>query len=1569
MSKKLLIHLSLLITIIGIILAFWWVFDYIISLPENVSQQETIVVGQKSFVPGSNATFRILTREISDATPISGAEISVSIENPDGNRRLQVYRGKTDHSGDAVVVFQVPEIIDENLNLIIEVSSGFGSDLIERPIKIERDYKVLLTTDKLVYQPGQLIHLRALALSAFDMVPASMEEIVFTISDGRGNKVFQWLGETSEWGIASIDFQLATLVNTGLYNISASIADSVSRKGIRVDHEMSLKSDIPEISNIALQNFDKTIVIEAIPEGGDIQPGLENILYVFTSYQDGSPAETTLTIDSLNSNDQLRIDTDVFGLAKIPFVPKAEQQKIYIKAEDRMGNSDEGEFLFEGFYHLESILIRPDKPVYRVGDTMGLTVLSTDESASIYLDITRDGQTINSQVVTLDEGFGRVEKVITPDLSGLLELHAYKILSSGNIIHDKRVMVVDHPDSLNIDLMLGIPPDTDRLEETEHYSPGETALMKIQTTSKEGIQEQSAVGLSIVNVTDYPPGEIDPGFVKLYFMLEKALLPPKYDLHGYSIPDLIMGVPVSSQSFIEAIEDAAFASFAEAIPEKIGFSLQASSYEDAIYQVEERQQIYFGSFARVQISLFVVVAAVFLILGILSILKEQIVKKSLVLSISLITIPVLLILFWPHPLAANPIEKLDLFFALITRFDLFVFVPVVVFSLLGIISLIILYIRERDYLLGWYLGLLPVSSAILLFFMFTQFELDNIPDGKFLIVGGIGFISILLSLLLRFSAYLIRKRKLAAASIFLIGLFFGIGIFQLYAIYPDLTGRGLDFMEEISRYEVEVTGSRQGERDIDAAETVLDEADKQEMSDDLTLQDGLDALVFNQFFPETMLWQPDLITDDRGLVELEFQIAESIADWKVTALASTQDGRLGGSTANLRVFQDFFVVLDLPASVTILDEISVPVRVQNNLDETQEIRLEVHPSEWFELLDSSEEKVEVTGNGFSTVYFRIRVTSFGYQTFKATASGTKVAYSFQKEIQVKPDGMEISISNSGKTLTPSQEGNFEINEIIEIPEDAIPKTQKIGVKIYPSAIARAFDSVNNISQVPGGSFEEIASSTYLSVLVLDYLKSAGLTIPEIQRKAEENVYLGYQRLTTYEVGRSGGFSMYGDKPADPILTAYGLQLLSDLGRIWYVDPELIQRSAEWLYDLQNEDGSWENERGLGLEMIWDNLENDRLPVTAFIVWSLIEAGFFRSEHTHVGMEYLQEFGQNEVDPYILSLMANAMVAFDINTGAEITEPTLELLDRLVALSISDGSTVIWRNEIPSYMGSEGQVGSIETTALAAMAFLRANRNQEIATSALAALLQMKDNNGRGQTTQGTMVILKALLQSVHSGVEPISASVKLTMNDDQSYSWDTTSTRFDKVREFTFNDVEIGRENNLNISLEGKGDFRYQVSGIFYIPWDSISKYPQLTGGSPAIDIVQSYEKTVISNNDTLAVNMDLSLREGRAENVLLELGIPPGFSAVIDDLTALVSSYDDVTEGYAFPTIEHFEIKEAQIFIFISNLSSDHPLEFSYRLRANFPSIAKTPPCYAYDTYNPGVYGVSPPQLIIVNP
>ncbi len=235
MSRKALLNLSLVGLVIALSIGLGAVTNYYAHLPERLSQHETLVFGQNRLVPGSQTALRVMVRDSRDGAPLQAAQIKVSLQPANGGPALSLFNGATNTGGTADVAFKVPEDAAPNQVLVIETTSKLGSDRVERPVTLQRDYRVLLTTDKPIYQPGQTIHLRALALSTFDLKPASAQPLEMTIADGKGNKVFRQQLTTSSYGAASADFQLASQVNGGAYKISAVLDGVTSEKTVTVE--------------------------------------------------------------------------------------------------------------------------------------------------------------------------------------------------------------------------------------------------------------------------------------------------------------------------------------------------------------------------------------------------------------------------------------------------------------------------------------------------------------------------------------------------------------------------------------------------------------------------------------------------------------------------------------------------------------------------------------------------------------------------------------------------------------------------------------------------------------------------------------------------------------------------------------------------------------------------------------------------------------------------------------------------------------------------------------------------------------------------------------------------------------------------------------------------------------------------------------------------------------------------------------------------------------------------------------------------------------------------------------
>jgi len=117
------------------------------------------------------------------------------------------------------------------------------------------------------------------------------------------------------------------------------------------------------------------------------------------------------------------------------------------------------------------------------------------------------------------------------------------------------------------------------------------------------------------------------------------------------------------------------------------------------------------------------------------------------------------------------------------------------------------------------------------------------------------------------------------------------------------------------------------------------------------------------------------------------------------------------------------------------------------------------------------------------------------------------------------------------------------------------------VKIYPGILSQVVEGLDSILRMPFGCFEQTSSTTYPNVLVLDYLKPP-TSLSRDSDEGEEYINLGYQRLVTFEVQGSGGFSLLAINPLIALLTAYGLQEFADMSRVHDVDPELLQRGGE-----------------------------------------------------------------------------------------------------------------------------------------------------------------------------------------------------------------------------------------------------------------------------------------------------------------------------------------------------------------------------------------------------------------------
>jgi len=1122
------LHVTIILAIVSGFAALWWVD----TLPSRLDEQQTILISPRAFAPGSKGALRVVVQDFGRGRPIAGAVVQVSLK-PATGRAVPLFEGQTDESGSLPVSFHVPADAPQEATLVVETRSRAGRDRVEQPVTIRRDYRLLLTTDKPLYQPGQTIHMRALALSALDLTPARGATVNFLVEDPKGNKVYRQSVVASDFGVAAADFTLADLVNQGSYKLSVSIGDTTSEKTVEVrpyvlprfavnvstDRTFYLpgqrvegvvqadyffgkpvaqgqvrivgsvweiertvvvdlqgqtdengtyrfafglpqyfagsgleagqsqfalevtvidQTDHAEQTSTVLPIAAQPLVIEAVAESGVLKPGVENVIYILTSYPDGRPAPTTLRV-SMGNGPVSELTTGEYGLAEFTFTPQQGGYYVLnITARDEAGQQAVRAIDFQAESGSDSVLLRADRAAYVVGETMNLVALTPVESGSIYLDIVKAGQTLSTRSAPVRNGKAEFAVDVSPDLYGTLELHAYKVLLDGTIVRDTRLVVVDAPNEIAI----AVTPDK------ETYLPGDPATINFQTSTADGAGVQTALGVAIVDESIFALQRQDPGFAKLYFLLEQELLEPFYQIKGFELPAAIP----SEKPEVRAAQDVAARAATAQVMGAAGLAAPAPVNSrplkmTAAYAAQEKGFARIGQAAAVGLLLIPLLAWG---VTIAALWRSGVVKRAL----RRWAIALLAIGLFGCGLGGWFIALTDSFYYLDPEDILIPFA-----ILLGVVVVAFTgYVWARHDRAGRVLSTLTLGWVALLILLILVGGRGAEPSDGLLIAA-------LLAYALLPGAYLLFG-QLRWAETQRVGAGLATGLGALAALPAAVLVPAL-FLFSVSRRipmgalapapQVVMATVEVEERAVEAPQEVK----AGEAGGRADQQAAAEAPRLRQWFPETLYWAPEVVTDEGGRASLEVPIADSITTWRLTALASTQDGRLGFTTRGVRVFQDFFVDVDLPVALTQDDEISIPVGVFNYLPEAQEVRLVVEPESWFELLGAGEQTLTIAPNDIEVVYFPIRVLKFGQRAFQVTAWGEKMSDAIRRQVNVLPNGKEFWLSESN-WLRESKE--IEIN----LPPEVVPETPYVEVKVYPGVMAQVVEGLEKILRLPDG---------------------------------------------------------------------------------------------------------------------------------------------------------------------------------------------------------------------------------------------------------------------------------------------------------------------------------------------------------------------------------------------------------------------------------------------------------------------------------------------------------------------
>jgi hypothetical protein len=1428
----------------------------------TASPWDLVVLGQDRLMAATAGSLRVRLVDRKANRPLAG--VPVTVELLGAGQTAELARFTTDAHGSGRPLFRLPDWAAGSYTLRVVA----GSEEISRPVRLERSWKLMLTSDKPVYQPGQTIQVRALALRTSDLHPVAEQPAVFTLIDPKGNVLFKEQAPTSKYGISSTKCLLDREILEGGYTVACKVGDTESRLAV-------------EVKKYVLPKFK----IEARFDRPFYQPGQAVRLTVRADYFFGKPvAGGDVRVEVGDKGVTLDARTDDKGEAVVNYT-------IPEKLVGREQDSGDARLSFR-IRLMDSAGQKQERLVDRVVTARPVRIEVLPEGGTLVEGVPNKVYLFVSRA----DGTPLPARLTVSGIPGVLETDKQGLASFEHTPQGPEVWLTIRATDAQNTLLAG---------RQVRLPCGQAQLDFLLRTDRAVYEAGQTLRLAALG------GGAEPVFVD-FLKDGQTLLTQTVEMAGgrgemaFDLPaDLFGTVQVCAYRFGGAglpLRKTRVLYVRPAGQVKIAATLDGKEYRPGgKAKVSLKLTDAQGAPLPGALSLAAVDEAVFSVLS-----QRPGMEQTFYLLEKQLLEPVYKIYPWsPEERDANLEQAVFASTVQEDRPEVKAVNPSRAHSLAA--ESFPVKVREVERIryqrldrvhTGW--GLLLMGTLVAAYaglWYFARWKVVAIVHGVLLV-------------LVLFPLLLVSFNQMAAPKMAAGG-----------------RASGLDLMEQI--------GSVRQQASSDESTPIVSPVPERPQSP------GSQPRV-RQLFPETLLWKPELITDDQGRAALDIDLADSITTWRLAASAVTADGRLGGTQLPLKVFQPFFADLNLPVALTRGDEVGVPVVIYNYLDRPQTVTLTLAAAPWFEALDPLDQKLDLKPGEVREARFRLRVLKVGTHDLQATARGLGAADALQRSIEVVPDGRRVEQVVSGTLQQPA-------DVRLDIPPAAIEGSTQAFVKIYPSSFSQLVEGLDNIFQMPSGCFEQTSSTTYPNVLALDYLRRTRQSVPAVEAKARQFIHLGYQRLVGFEVS-GGGFDWFGRPPANRTLTAYGLMEFKDMARVHDVDPALIERTRRWLLAARKRDGSWDPEgHGLHEDVTRGaDAEQARLATTAYVAWAVFAHG--NADGPRQTLDYMLTHTPESIrDPHVLALVCNALRAIDPAAAV----PYLDRLDALKRGS-EDGRLAWWEQPegARTTFYAAGRSARVETTALAALALIGGKRHPTTARGALAWLVSQKDARGTWYSTQATVLSLKALL----AGTGPLGGDqdrhIEVRLDDRLVQALDIPAGQAEVLKQVDLSPHLANGARRLTVTETTGTAAGYQVTFRYHLPEEA------KPAPADPLAVALAYDRTELAVDDTVkATARVLNRMKQPAPMVMLDLPVPAGFAPVAEDFAALVK------DG----SIARFQVRPRQVLVYLRNLAPDRPLELMYRLRATMPVKVAAPGARVYEYYDPDREGRSPGARLTV--
>jgi uncharacterized protein YfaS (alpha-2-macroglobulin family) len=302
---------------------------------------------------------------------------------------------------------------------------------------------------------------------------------------------------------------------------------------------------------------------------------------------------------------------------------------------------------------------------------------------------------------------------------------------------------------------------------------------------------------------------------------------------------------------------------------------------------------------------------------------------------------------------------------------------------------------------------------------------------------------------------------------------------------------------------------------------------------------GLEAVsVTRENFPDTALWNAQIVTDENGEATVSLSLPDSLTTWQVLVRGLTQATLVGETTLDLVTTKDLLIRPVTPRFLVAGDHAQLSAVVQNNTPNPLD-GAAVLESSGFVLDDptSRTQSFSVPANG------RVRLDWWGTAEDVASASlrFSVQAGSLQDAILVSRGALPVLHYTAPQTFATS--GSMpdagQRLELVNLPATFDATSGSLNVELDPSLSAAMLDTLEVLKVYPSNCTEPVLSSFLPNLVTYSTLQTFGVESTELKANLDSNLNQALDQLLALQ-NEDGGWGWCLEGQSDAYITSYVL---------------------------------------------------------------------------------------------------------------------------------------------------------------------------------------------------------------------------------------------------------------------------------------------------------------------------------------------------------------------------------------------------------------------------------------------